>query len=400
MRTIVRSTADLIVSIVLIVDGSRHIRPRVTVSERIGEYRIVSEVARTAASITYHAAHAVLPRRAVLKVMTSTTQRIAIRALREAFYLDTMDHPGVPRLYESALLPDRRPWFARELVEGPTVASMFMRKRVDPLDVLERVRDVAEILAHAHGHGIVNAGLRPDRILLARRPRGFVVCISDWSDARAHDAQPTPFLSAPGAWHYAAPEVVIGDVVDDRADVFSLGVIAYKLLAGNLPFERGAIQMRNDGAHHVPTIDAAPDAPGELCAMVDQMLAYDRWDRPSSTEVFKDASWLGEALASTRMRIRQPRWTPQIEVAHPEALVPPVRDTPREPVGSLMSSEIISGEIAIGAPTLRILEDAAPSALEAALLSLTDADVDDEYAEVEISGAIDGAFERRDTESD
>ena len=360
-----------------------------TVSERIGEYRIESELTRTAASISYQAVHAVLPRRAVLKVMTSATHRIAVRALREAVYLDTMDHPGVPRLYESALLPDRRPWFARELVEGPAIASLFTRKHTDPMDVLERVRDVAEVLAHAHGHGIVNAGLRPERILLARRSRGFVLCISDWSDARAHDAQPTPFIGAPGAWHYAAPEVVIGDIVDDRADVFSLGVIAYKLLTGNLPYERGAIQMRSDGLNHIPTRDAAPEAPAELCGIVDQMLAYDRWDRPSSTEVFKDASWLAEALASSRMRIRHPRWTPQIEVAHPEALVP--RDTSREQVASLVRSEI-----AIGAPTQKILRDAAPGALEAALLSLSDAEVDDEYAEVEISGPV----ERPDTDAD
>ncbi|MFN0250601.1 MAG: serine/threonine-protein kinase [Kofleriaceae bacterium] len=388
----------------MIVERTRHICPRVMV-ERIGEYRIVSEHARTAVSITYHAVHAVLPRRVVLKVMTSATHRIAVRALREAFYLDTMDHPGAPRLYESALLPDRRPWFARELVEGPALASLFTRKHMDPMDVLERVRDLAEVLAHAHGHGIVHTGLRPDRVVLARRPRGFVLCVTDWSDARAHDAQPTPFASAPGAWHYAAPEVVIGDVVDDRADVFSLGVIAYKLLTGNLPFERGAIQMRNDGAHQIPALVAAPEAPPELCATIDQMLAYDRWDRPSSTEVFKDTSWLAEALASTRMRFRQPRWTPQIEVVHPEALVLPVRDTPREIVASLegviVSGEIalsatISDEIAIGAPTQKILEDAPAGALEAALLSLADAEVDDEYAEVEISGPV----PRRDTDAD
>jgi eukaryotic-like serine/threonine-protein kinase len=326
--------------------------------------------------------HAVLPRRAVLKVMSSATHRIAVRALREAVYLDTMDHPGVPRLYESALLPDRRPWFARELVEGPTIASLFTRRHTDPMDVLERIRDIAEVLAHAHGHGVVHAGLRPERIVLARRPRGFVLCIADWSEARAHDAQPTPFNGTPGAWHYAAPEVVIGDVVDDRADVFSLGVIAYKLLAGTLPFERGAIQMRNDGAHHVPTLQVAPEAPAELCAIVDQMLAYDRWDRPSSTEVFKDTSWLAiapETLAPEALQI------PEYVVIHP-----------REKLASVVPAEATSGEIAIGAPTQKILRDAAPGALEAALLSLAEAEVDDEYAEVEISGP----FQRHDTESD
>ena len=383
-------------------------------SERIGEYRVVAERSRTAASLTYEAVHAFLPRRALVKVMASATQRIAVRALREAIYLETLDHPGVPRLYESALTADRRPWFACELVDGPTIASLFSRRRVDPGDVLERVRDIAEILAHAHDHGIVHAGLRPDRIVLARRPRGFVVCIADWSDARAHDAQPTPFVAAPGSWHFAAPEVIVGDMVDDRADVFSLGVIAYRLLTGNLPYERGAIQMRADGIDHIPAHTAAPDAPRELCAIVDQMLAYDRWDRPSSSEVFKDTSWLVEALSSARLRIRNPRWTPQIEVQHPQALIVEdasgpfvratvasgeisLRDLEREVKQAVIVQQAVTydSEIAIGAPTQKILHDAAPGALEAALLSLADAEVDDEYAEVEISGPV-----RADTDPD
>lgn len=285
-------------------------------SERVGEYRIVSEVASTAAATTYIAVHAVLPRRAMLKVMASATHRIAVRALREAYYLETMDHPGIARLYESALLPDRRPWFAREIVEGPTLATLFTRPRpANAMELVERLRALAEILSHAHQRGIVHGSLRPDRVILTRRPRGFTLCICDWSDARAHDAAPTPFVPHPGAWHYAAPEVVTGDVVDDRADVFAMGVIAYKLLTGQLPFERGAIQARSDREQHVPTGMRAPGAPREFTAIVDQMLSYDRWDRPSSTEVCKDLGWLVEAMSAAQLRIRRPRWTPQVHMA-------------------------------------------------------------------------------------
>ena len=284
-------------------------------SERVGEYRIVSEVGRTAASTTYTAVHAVLPRRALLKVMASATHAIAVRALREAYYLETMDHPGVARLFESSLLADRRPWFARELVEGPTIATLFAQPRGGRIELVQQLRDIAEVLAHAHQHGIVHGCLRPDRVILTRRPRGFTLCIADWSDARAHDAAPTPFVAQPGAWHYAAPEVVSGDVVDDRADVFALGVIGYKLVTGQLPFERGATQTRNDNEQHVPTEQRAPDAPRELSAMIDQMLAYNRWDRPSSTEVHKDLGWLVEALSAAQLRIRRPRWTPPTHMA-------------------------------------------------------------------------------------
>src|SRR5665647_724240 len=203
--------------------GSGYREPVSRVGERIGEYRIVGEVTRTATFSTFDTVHVVLPRRALVKVMSSTVQRIAVRALREAYFLETMQHPGIPRLYESALLPDRRPWFARELVEGPTLATILARGTIERLELIGMLRDLAEVLAHAHQHGLVHAGLRPDRILVPKE-HAFPLCIPDWSEARAHDAAPVPYVPLAGSWHYTAPELVSGEVADDRADVFSLGV--------------------------------------------------------------------------------------------------------------------------------------------------------------------------------
>ena len=284
------------------------------VGERIGEYRIVGEVTRTTTFSTYDAVHVVLPRRALLKVMGSTVQRIAVRALREPYFLETMQHPGVPRVYESGLLPDRRPWFAREMIEGRSLASLIGRSQPDQLELIGMLRDLAEVLAHAHHHGLVHTGLRPDRIQLAIE-RPFPVCIPDWSDARAHDAAAVPFVPLAGSWHYAAPELVSGNPVDDRADVFSLGVIGYQLLTGTLPFDRGAIAMRAAAGHHIPTEVRCPDAPRELTGMIDQMLSFDRWDRPTCSEVRADLAWLVQSLASSMLRIRKPRWTPDVTFA-------------------------------------------------------------------------------------
>jgi serine/threonine protein kinase len=281
-------------------------------SERIGEYRIVGEVTRATTYSTFDAVHVVLPRRALLKVMSTTTQRFVVRALREAYFLESLQHPGVPRIFESAMLADGRPWFARELVDGPTLARQSLAAPLDKLEVIGTLRDIAEVLAHAHAHGVVHAGLRPDRVVLAPRARGFSLYIADWSDARAHDAVPVPYVPVPGTWHYTAPEVVSGDAVDDRADVFSLGVIAYQLLTGTLPYDRGALAMREAEGHHVPTEVRCADAPRELTGMVDQMLSYDRFDRPSAAEVRDDLAWLLEALATSMMRIRKPRWTPPL----------------------------------------------------------------------------------------
>jgi len=158
------------------------------------------------------------------------------------------------------------------------------------------------------------------------RTRGFPLCVTDWSDARAHDAKLQQFAPTLAAWHYTSPELACGDPIDDRVDVFALGVIAYQMLTGGMPFEGGIIATIDDGTtQHVPTEIMCPDATPELCKLVDSMLAYDRWDRPSIAEVFAELSWIADALAmpiGTRppaaalVRIRRPRWTPELNFSH------------------------------------------------------------------------------------
>ena len=280
---------------------------------RIGEYRIDRLVTRTATCIEYLAEHLVLPRRAVLKVLAPNVAPLPV--LREACMLEALHHPGVVRVYESGLLPDRRPWFARELIEGTTIATAFARDAIERVDVVALLRDLGDVLAHAHFRGIVHANLRPDKIMLAGRHHGFPVCITDWSDARTHDSTAAPSPPSVASVYYTAPEVASGDSIDDRADVFSLGVIAYRLLTRVLPFD-GRLAMTTEGIpQHLPTALRCPDSPRELTTMVDQMLAYDRFDRPSASEVHADLTWLAEVMAAPArgLRIRRPRWTPPLD---------------------------------------------------------------------------------------
>src|SRR5262245_19060189 len=92
------------------------------------------------------------------------------------------------------------------------------------------LRDIADILEHAHRRGVVHSGLRPDHIVVTGRTRGYPVCIVDWSEARTHDtSSPAPVV---GEADYTAPELVSGDAIDDRADIFALGAIGYQALTG------------------------------------------------------------------------------------------------------------------------------------------------------------------------
>jgi eukaryotic-like serine/threonine-protein kinase len=326
---------------------------------RIGNYRIEVELECDGLGVTFRGVHQVLPRRSIIKVMHATSQTRVGHTLREACMLDALQHPGVPRVYESGLLPDRRPWFAFELIEGGTLEAVMTPPRVraskpkmvwpvrplDPADpapptqpirpirkpqpaepikpkAMERLeaigllRDVAGVLEHAHHRGIIHCGLRPSRILLTGSSRSYPVCISDWSDARTHDASPQPYIMTPASWAYTAPELSRGDTIDDRADVFALGVIAYQLLAGTAPFEG---RVTDSTTAPVPLDVLCPDLPDELTTLVDQMLAVERWDRPSSAEVHAELAWIAEALSTStstsraQFRIRRPRWTPPLE---------------------------------------------------------------------------------------
>jgi serine/threonine-protein kinase len=154
------------------------------------------------------------------------------------------------------------------------------------------------------------------------------MCITDWSAARTHDAQHS-LVAEPGA--YAAPELAHGDSIDDRADVFALGVVAYRALTGTLPFD--AVATSGDGSlQHVPTEVRCPDVPRELTGLVDQMLAQDRWDRPSSAEIRGELGFLAGTLGprpTEVVRIRKPKWTPEIDFAKradTESDLPPVDD--------------------------------------------------------------------------
>ncbi|HEY5922219.1 MAG TPA: serine/threonine-protein kinase [Kofleriaceae bacterium] len=290
--------------------------------DRIGNYRIDCERSRDATGVVYEARHLVLPRRAILKVMEEKDAHVAaVQLLREACILEALEHPGVVRVYESGLLPDRRPWFAHERVDGATVADLFVGGPLDPALAAALLRDIAEVLEHAHRRGVIHCGLRPDRIAVTGRTRGFPLCIINWSDARTHDTSAPPPVAPASSPDYAAPELMRGDAIDDRVDVFALGVIGYQALTGELPFERAWIATATDGStQHVPTEVLCPDAPPELTGLVDQLLAWDRWDRPSSAEAFSLLASLAADLSpapqreASVVRIRKPKWTPALPV--------------------------------------------------------------------------------------
>jgi serine/threonine protein kinase len=261
--------------------------------DRIGNYRVEHELGPTGSGVLLQVRHQVLPRRAIIKVVHAAfaaESPYLVQTLREACMLEAIGHPGVPVVYESGLLRDRRPWFAFEVISGPTVEDLLAPGALPVREVARLLHDLTDILEHAHRRGVIHRGLRPDRIVVTNHRR-FRLCIPDWSEAIAHDASacapPSDTCRA-----YVAPELAHqgaggAERVDDRADMFAIGAIAYRALTGALPFDPDAV-----AGPHVPAGDRRPDAPRELATIIDSLLSFDRFDRPSASEVRTELDWL------------------------------------------------------------------------------------------------------------
>jgi len=258
---------------------------RFAAGARIGDYRVDYEVAIEATAVVYLATHVVLPRKAHIKVTHPGSRTSAIQLLREACILEALSHPGypghpghpgIPRVHECGVLADRRPWCAIEVIDGATFKQLTGDGPVALSDLVVVLRDIADILQHAHEHGIVHRRLITSSIVQTQRRRNSYA-ISDWSDARTLDS------AADG-------------VVDPGNDVHALGVIAFRALTGKLP---------------EPLVSAAtycPAAPTELISLIDQMLA-EPGERPTATEVFERAARLCHTL-EVAPRPERARWTP------------------------------------------------------------------------------------------
>ncbi|MGE0550780.1 MAG: serine/threonine-protein kinase [Kofleriaceae bacterium] len=288
---------------------------------RIGNYRVEADLAANPTGDVYQVVHVLLARRALLKIRAPEQ---AVALLREACLLEALVHPGVPRIYESGVLNDRRPWFAVEALQGPTLADKLIEGPLPMASVARLLRELSEVLEHAHRRGVIHRALAPEQIVLTNR--AFSACIIDWSEARTHDAIDVVHRPA-RSYPYLPPELARGELADDRADVFSLGVIAYQALTGTLPFVAPGVATTTP---HVSTSERCQEAPIALAELVDQMLALERFDRPTASEIrssldvltidaFEPSGGVPVHVPSLAdidtqpvafPRFRQPRWTP------------------------------------------------------------------------------------------
>jgi serine/threonine protein kinase/predicted esterase len=212
------------------------------------QLQIVELVGRGGMGAVYRAKQPALNRWVALKVLPpQSTQRpgFAERFMREARALARLNHPSIVAVHEFGEAGGT-PYFVMEFVEGVTLRRLVQQRRLGPREALQIVPQICEALQYAHDEGVVHRDIKPENILIDRKGR---VKIADFGIAKivAGDQVQQALTEGQvlGTPHYMAPEQIEHpQAVDHRADIFSLGVVFYELLTGELPLGKFAPPSR------------------------------------------------------------------------------------------------------------------------------------------------------------
>ena len=260
-----------------------------------GKFRLEQRLGEGGMGIVWEASNVRTHRTVALKILKAETPDQRRRLFREGRIAGKLRHPNIVEVNDVVELEDGAPAIVMERLTGESLRALLLRETRLPLPrIAEIFRPIAEALACAHAQGVVHRDLKPENVFLARdRDAREQVKVLDFGIARltatAGDMAPTHGLTDTGdvlgTPSYMAPEQVFGEKdVDTRADVWSYGVVLYECLTGEKPFTGdnfGQIFKQVAIGEITPVAERVPDLPAELGAMVMQMLARDRTQRPS-----------------------------------------------------------------------------------------------------------------------
>ena len=259
-------------------------------------YEVVALIARGGMASVFRAYDRQLDRVVAIKVPRqefAADLRFADQFRREARAAARLGHPNVVTVYDSG---DERdlPYIVMEHVTGRTLRDVLDEKgRLSPAATAELLAGVAAALDHAHANGVVHLDVKPENVLLT----ADTVKVADFGLVRAARARPEYELA--GTAQYIAPEVLRGGVVDGRADIYALGVVAYECLTGRPPFDgpdRDQVARRHLDERIPPPSRVVPELPAALDYAV--LVATD----PDVERLYRRASDFTAAIGARRQR--------------------------------------------------------------------------------------------------
>jgi serine/threonine protein kinase len=295
-------------------------------------YDVQGELGRGGMALVYRAIDRRLKRPVALKVLPpelAFREEVRRRFMREAETSAKLNYQNIVPIY-SVDEKNGIVYLVMALVDGETLAARLARQpRMTSDEVRRLLREVAGALAYAHARGVVHRDIKPENILIDRDSGRAMV--TDFGIARAAegDAKLTVTGVVIGTPAYMSPEQALGErEADGRSDVYSLGVVGYSMLTGELPFKASntpSMMMKHLTERLRPVREVRPDAPADIAAVVEHALQKKPEDR------FSSAAEMAAALAS-------PGWrAPDAAAAREQAPAfapqpPPQPSSPRPPL--------------------------------------------------------------------
>lgn len=264
---------------------------------RLAHFDVMRVLGRGGMGIVLEAFDSRLQRNVALKVLDpqlASDETARKRFCREARAAASITHENVVSVHQVEQAADNGlPYMVMQLVAGETLEQRLLREQRLPLKEIVRIGlQAAQGLVAAHAQGLIHRDIKPGNILL-EPPHGRVK-LTDFGLARiADDVKLTRTGFVTGTPLYMAPEQAMGESVDARSDLFSLGAILYEMCAGQPPFQGNsalAILKQIAEVKHRPLRELNPDVPQWLAEMVDELLAKRPEDR------YQSASDLAEVL--------------------------------------------------------------------------------------------------------
>jgi predicted Ser/Thr protein kinase len=216
-----------------------------TMAQLFPQLEILELIGKGGMGAVYKARQPTLDRLVALKILpprTGTDPGFAERFAREARALAKLSHPNIVAVYDFGQAQGQH-YFIMEYIDGPNLRRVEQAGKLSPKEALQIIPQICEALQYAHDEGVVHRDIKPENVLLDKKGR---VKIADFGLAKilgleARDLRLTGTRDVMGTPHYMAPEQVQNpQEVDHRADIYSLGVVFYEMLTGELPLGRFA----------------------------------------------------------------------------------------------------------------------------------------------------------------
>ena len=319
------------------------LRPRGSHDPLIGQviadrYQVLQILGEGGMGRVYLAEHVRMGRKSAVKVMSpnlALSAEAISRFNREASNASRINHPNVAQIYDFGETSDGMLYLAMEFVEGETLRQLIERDGPMPAPrAADITKQVASALAAAHHLGIVHRDLKPDNIMIARHHDG-----TDWvkvvdfgiaktvqgsGESGAGSQTVTTAGVSLGTPEYMSPEQLAGERLDSRTDLYSLGLVFFNMLTGDLPYPRVTSKdtlVRRLTSKPRQLADVAPDGnwPTRLQAALDRALAQEPGERYSTVVDF------GRDVVAASAELRDSDRTVRIASVRPMRLSEPTQ---------------------------------------------------------------------------